>query len=315
MRSIGEKMKQKQLVSNGLLLLTAFIWGLAFVAQSVAMDYISPFTFNGVRSVLGGVVLLPVIFGMKHLKIGGQCLHMGEEKKGFFHSVEFIGGVCCGIALFIGSNLQQFGVLYSSPGKAGFLTALYILIVPIMGVFLKKKVKGRIWGCVAMALVGVFLLCVTSKFTIEMGDILLLLCAVGFSIHILVIDYFSPKANGTVMSSVQFFTCGILSLICMAFVEHPSVDNILKAWVPILYAGVMSCGVAYTLQIIGQKHTNPTVASLLMSMESVFACVGSMIILGQIMTAREVTGSCLVFAAIIMAQLPARNSYSARRRR
>lgn len=302
-------MKNKQLRSNVMLLLAAFIWGLAFVAQDVAMDYIRPFTFTGVRSVLGGAILLPVIALMKAFSTGTKEAYPEDKqvRGGFFHSKEFLGGVCCGIVLFIASSLQQFGIMDSTPGKAGFLTALYILIVPIMGLFLGKRVLGRIWVCVAIALVGVFLLCITDTLTIEKGDILLILCAICFSVHILVIDYFSPKANGTIMASVQFFTCGIFSLICMVIFEHPVLKDILQAGIPILYAGILSSGVAYTLQILGQKNTNPTVASLLMSLESVFACLGSLVILGQVPSKRELVGSVLVFGAIILAQLPARN--------
>lgn len=302
-------MRRKELESNAMLLLTAFIWGLAFVAQSVAMDYIRPFTFNGIRSILGGAVLLPVIAIMKRFSTGKKELHAIESRKiekHFFSSMEFIGGVCCGAVLFVASNLQQFGVMYSTAGKAGFITALYILIVPIIGLFLGKKVVVRIWLCIAIALVGIFLLCVTEQLTIQVGDILLILCAFCFSIHILVIDYFSPKANGTIMSCIQFFVCGILSLLFMAIFEQPVMSDVLMAWKPILYAGIMSCGVAYTLQILGQKNTNPTIASLLMSMESVFAYLGSWIILGQIMSPREGVGSVLVFGAIILAQLPSR---------
>ena len=179
-------------------------------------------------------------------------------------------------------------------------------MVPVLGLFLGKKVIVRIWISIGMALVGVFLLCVTEQLTIEKGDILLIVCALCFSVHILVVDYFSPKANGTVMSCIQFFTCGILSLIGMGIFEHPVLTDILKAWQPIVYAGVMSCGVGYTLQILGQKNTNPTVASLLMSMEAVFAYLGSLVILGQKLSPREAVGSILVFAAIILAQLPSR---------
>ncbi len=302
-------MQKKQLQSSGILLLTSLIWGIAFVAQSVAMDYIKPFTFNGIRCILGGVVLLPVIALMKRFSTSKKeslTPKEGSKELGFFHSIEFKGGVCFGLALFVASNLQQFGVMYSTPGKAGFLTALYILLVPIMGLFIGKKVIGRIWFCVAMALVGVFLLCVTEQLTIEMGDILLILCAFFFSVHILVIDYFSPKANGTIMSCIQFFVCGALSLICMGLFERPILSDILMASKPIAYAGVMSCGVAYTLQIIGQKDTNPTVASLILSMESVFAYLGSFVILGQKLSRREALGSLLVFVAIILAQLPTR---------
>ncbi len=307
-------MRKKQLQSNAILLLTALIWGLAFVAQSIAMDYIRPFTFNGIRSIIGGLVLLPVIAVMKKFSTSKRECYNPQDRdrvKEIFHSMEVKGGILCGLVLFVTSNLQQFGIMYSSPGKAGFITALYILIVPIIGLFLGKKVMVRIWGCVGVALVGVFLLCVTEQLTIEKGDILLILCAIGCSVHILVVDYFSPKANGPIMSCIQFFVCGVLSLIGMGIFEQPVLSDVLKAWQPILYAGVLSSGVAYTLQIICQKNTSPIVASLLMSMESVFAYLGSVVILGQNLSTREAIGSVLVFGAIIIAQLPSKQRIAA----
>ncbi len=307
-------MSRKQLQSNVILLLIAFIWGLAFVAQSVAMDYIRPFTFNGIRFVIGGLVLLPVIAVMKVFNIGRRECYPPKDRdriKELFNSMEVKGGILCGIVLFVTSNIQQFGIMYSSPGKAGFITALYILIVPIIGMFLGKKVRVRIWGCVGIALIGIFLLCVTEQLTIEKGDILLILCAIGCSVHILVVDYFSPEANGIIMSCIQFFVCGVLSLIGMGIFEQPSLSDVMRAWQPILYAGVLSTAVAYTLQIICQKNTSPIIASLLMSMESVFAYLGSVVILGQNLTTREAIGSVLVFSAIMIAQLPSKRRIAA----
>lgn len=286
-----------------LLFLTAAIWGVSFVAQSVGMDYVGPFTFNAVRSLLGGIVLLPCIAFLK--KGNGQTPQQKNapaDKKTLF-----IGGITCGIFLCTASNLQQFGIMYTSVGKAGFITAMYIVLVPVLGIFLKKKAGAKIWCGVAIAVAGLYLLCVTDgKLSFQKGDILLLLCALVFSIHILVIDYFSPKADGVKLSCIQFFTSGILSAAGMFLTEQPQIPLILAAWKPILYAGVMSCGVAYTLQVIGQKGMNPTVASLILSMESVISVIAGWLILHQTLSRKELFGCLLMFAAIILVQLPDR---------
>ena len=286
-------MKKKQLGNSLLLLLTATIWGSAFVAQSVGMEYVGPFTFTFTRSIIGGIVLLPCI------------LLLGKWKKGFATKVEWIGGICCGTALCVASNFQQVGMQYTTVGKAGFITALYVVLVPIFGIFMKKRVSLLIWVCVAVAVAGLYLLCMPKgAFVLAFGDLLVLLCAVLFSVHILVIDHFSPKGDGVVISCIQFFTCGILSGIPMLFFENPSVGSMLDAKWSILYAGVLSSGVAYTLQVVAQKNVNPTVASLILSLESVFAVLSGWIILGQGMSSREIWGCVLMFAAIVVAQLP-----------
>ena len=242
-----------------LLLLTAAIWGVAFVAQSVGMDYVGPFTFNTVRSLLGGIVLIPCIVLLKRINVGskdtaGAAEHASGDPAGQ-RKILLTGGVACGVLLCIASNLQQFGIMYTSVGKSGFITAMYIVLVPVLGIFLKKKAGIKIWCSVAIAVGGLYLLCMTdSGFSIQKGDLLLLLGAVIFSFHILTIDYFSPKVDGVKMSCIQFFTCGILSMVCMFLFEQPQIGAILQAWIPIVYAGVMSCGVAYTLQIVGQIH-------------------------------------------------------------
>ena len=296
-----------------LLLLTATIWGVAFVAQSVGMDYVGPFTFNAVRCLIGGVVLLPciAILNKFNRKNGVECMEgeTGKEVKSSPQSQKtlVIGGIACGVFLCIASNLQQFGIMYTSVGKAGFITAMYIVVVPVLGIFLRKKVGAKIWCGVGIAVVGLYLLCVTeSGFSIQKGDLLLMLCALVFSMHILVIDYFSPKVDGVKMSCIQFFTCGILSGVGMFLTEHPQMSDILAAWMPILYAGVMSCGVAYTLQIVGQKGMNPTVASLILSMESVISVIAGWLILHQTLSTKELMGCVLMFAAIILVQLPDR---------
>jgi drug/metabolite transporter (DMT)-like permease len=286
-------MKKKQLGNSLLLLLTATIWGSAFVAQSVGMEHVGPFTFTFSRSIIGGMVLLPCI------------LLLGKWKKGFATKVEWIGGICCGIALCVASNFQQVGMQYTTVGKAGFITALYVVLVPIFGIFMKKRVSLLIWGCVAVSVAGLYLLCMPAgAFVLAFGDLLVLLCAVLFSVHILVIDHFSPKGDGVVISCIQFFTCGILSGIPMLFFEHPSVGSMLDAKWSILYAGVLSSGVAYTLQVVAQKNVNPTVASLIMCLESVVAVLAGWIVLGQGMSSREIWGCLLMFAAIVVAQLP-----------
>ena len=286
-------MKKKQLGNSLLLLLTATIWGSAFVAQSVGMEHVGPFTFTFSRSIIGGIVLLPCI------------LLLGKWKKGFATKIEWIGGICCGTALCVASNFQQVGMQYTTVGKAGFITALYVVLVPIFGIFMKKRVSLLIWGCVAVSVAGLYLLCMPAgAFVLAYGDLLVLLCAVLFSIHILVIDHFSPKGDGVVISCIQFFTCGILSAIPMLFMENPTVGSMLDAKWSILYAGVLSSGVAYTLQVVAQKNVNPTVASLIMCLESVVAVLAGWIILGQGMSSREVWGCLLMFAAIVVAQLP-----------
>ena len=219
----------------------------------------------------------------------------------------WLGGIACGVALFAASNFQQFGIQYTTVGKAGFITACYIVIVPIIGLFLGKKCSPFIWAAVVMALVGLYLLCITDGFSIGLGDVLVLICAVLFSLHILVIDHFSPKADGVKLSCIQFLVCGILSTILALVLEHPQISSILTAWLPILYAGVMSCGVAYTLQIVGQKNVNPTVASLILSLESCISVLAGWVILGQKLSAKELIGCVIMFAAIILAQLPEKN--------
>ena len=214
------------------------------------------------------------------------------------------GGICCGLALGIASSLQQWGILFTTVGKAGFITAMYIVLVPIFGIFLGKKVRLLIWFCVALAVAGLYFLCMNETFRLNTGDFLVILCAVCFSVHILVIDHFSPKVDGVRLSAIQFLVAGIACGIPMLIWEHPELPGILAASMPLLYAGVMSCGVAYTLQIIAQKNADPTVASLLLSLESVFSVLAGWVILHQSLSIRELFGCVLMFGAIILAQLP-----------
>lgn len=295
-------MKQ-QIKSFLILLLTATIWGVAFVAQSVGMEYIGPFTFNAIRCVLGGLVLIPVILVLKKKKETGAENQEKEDKKTLW-----AGGIACGVILCIASNLQQFGIMEASVGKSGFFTALYIVMIPVIGIFIGKRPGIKLWFCVALAVVGMYLLCMKDgSFTIERADIMLLLCALAFSFHILVVDYFSPKVDGVKMSCIQFFVCGVLSAVGMLFTETPDISNIQAAWLPLLYAGLLSCGVGYTLQIVGQKGINPVIASLIMSLESVISALAGWVILGQVLSPKEILGCVLMFVAIIITQIPIGN--------
>lgn len=308
-------MKSLQIRHSLILLLTAIIWGVAFVAQSVGMDYVGPFTFICVRSLIGGVVLIPCIAFLEKLnKQSKSHKEEGAEKSKNMvppnNRMLFIGGVCCGLALCFASCFQQFGILYTSVGKAGFLTAFYIIIVPILGLFFGKKCGPFIWIGVLLALAGLYFLCMTESLRLGTGDILVFICACLFSIHILVIDYFTQYADGVKMSCIQFFICGILSGIAMLIFEKPEPVQLLAAWKPILYAGVLSSGAGYTLQIVGQKDMNPTVASLILSLESVVSVLAGMLLLNQHLTSRELLGCALMFTAIILAQLPQKKPHN-----
>ena len=302
------KMTGYTLRQSCILFLTALIWGVAFVAQSAGMEYLGPFTYNGVRSVLGGLVLLPCIAlpgriqgqsGAETGSVQGQSGAAGRKQL-------LTGGLCCGIVLFVASNFQQFGIQYTTVGKAGFITAMYIVIVPLLGLLVHRKVGLQVWTGVLFGITGLYLLCMKDSFRLEKGDALVLVCAFIFSLHILVIDHFSQKVDGVKMSCIQFWVCGILSLLCSFVFETPNLQNILAAWMPVCYGGILSCGVAYTLQIIGQKGMNPTVASLILSLESVVAVVAGFLILGQSMSRRELFGCLMMVLAIVSAQLPER---------
>ncbi len=292
----------RKMKSNLLLLLGAFIWGTSFVAQSVGMDYVGPFTFNMTRFLLGSLVLFPVAAAM----IGRESLRDGREKAGRRLQNGIRGGIVCGLILFGAGTLQQIGVSMTTVGKGGFITSLYIVLVPLLGVFTRRKPAASVWISVACAVVGMYLLCIAKGFRISRGDFLLLLCAVCFAFHILAVDHIAPEACGVVISCVQFLTAGILSAVCAFAAEQPRPDRILAAWQPILYAGILSCGVAYTFQVVAQKDTDPTVASLIMSLESVFSVLAGWVILGQSLTLRELAGCVLMFCAVILAQLPDR---------
>ena len=296
-------MNLSKMKGNLLLLLTALIWGSSFVSQSIGMDSVEPFTFNGIRTLLGGIVLLPVILITNKQK---RETEPSSDKKSGSRKDLILGGICCGTVLCIASNFQQFGIVYTTAGKSGFITALYVVLVPLISfIVFRKRIAPRLWVGVLIAVIGLYLLCVTAgSFSLGKGDFLTMICALFFAFHILAIDYFSPKVNGVQLSCLQFFVSGILSLVCMYLFETPDLSMIKLALPAILYSGVMSCGVAYTLQIIGQKYTDPTVASILMCLESVFAVLSGWLILHETLSLREAAGCLLMFSAIILTQLP-----------
>jgi len=296
--------KKTSLGSSLLLFLAAFIWGVAFVAQSVGMEYMGPCTFNGSRFIIGSAVLVPVIrFRQKKQITDGRITQPSakQDKK-----LLLFAGLCCGLALCAASLFQQFGIQYTTVGKAGFITTLYIIIVPVMGIFIGNRIGARIWVGAVIAVAGMYLLCVTEGFSVGYGDLLVLVCALLFSVHILVVDHFSPKVDSVELSCLQFLVSGIICTVFAFVFEKPSLSALMAGAVPVLYAGILSCGVAYTLQVVGQKKVEPTIASMILSMESVVSVLAGWVLLNQQLSHKELWGCILVFAAVILVQLPDR---------
>lgn len=301
-------MSKTQMKSSIFLLLAATIWGFAFSAQSISADSIGSFTLNSTRSLIGALALVPfVLFRYRKAKKSPDYKKPDKNKV----KTTLLGGLCCGLCFFVATNIQQFGISADTPaGKAGFITALYIVLVPILGLFLRKKITILTGFSVLLAILGLYLLCINDGLNIQTGDILILICAFCFSIHILVIDHFTQKADGVLLGILQLFIAGILGLFPMFFLEKPSITPLLDAWLPILYLGIMSSGVAYTLQILGQKNMNPTAASLILSLESVMSVIGGCLLLGETLSGREIAGCIIMFAAIILSQLPPLPKYA-----
>ena len=313
------QVKTHKLRNTFFLLLTAMIWGAAFVAQSVSMDYIGPFTFICLRSVIGGLFLIPVIIVLDGIRKKSQNESANAvNSENILHNIEteekqrlswknkqlIEGGIVCGFFLFFANCFQQTGIQYTTVGKAGFITTFYIIIVPLIGLFFKKYCGILTWIGVVVALAGLYFLCITQKLTIQRGDALILCCSVLYAGQILAIDHYNPFVDGVKMSCIQFLTGGILGAVFMFLFENPSLAMILSAAGPILYTGIMSTGVGYTLQIVGQKGLNPTVAALILSLESVFSALSGYVFLHQVLTIRELIGCALMFIAIVLAQLP-----------
>lgn len=297
-------MRVNRVRQNVLPVIAAMIWGTSFVAQSVSADHVEAFTFNTARSIVAFAFLAVLCIVLRKMQRSDSKEERSAEKGGGRDLL--LGGICCGVALTVASNLQQKGLETTTSGKAGFITALYIVIVPILGIFLKKKAPKAIWISVILAVAGLYCLCMTERFSITVGDFYVLLCAFCYSVHILVIDHFTQKVNGVELSCMQFLVCAILSAVGMIVMETPSWEAILICLWPILYVGIFSSGIAYTLQILAQKDSNPTVVSLLLSLESVFATLAGALILGDQMSGKEYFGCVLMLCAVVLAQLPER---------
>jgi len=293
----------KSLKGPILLLGATVIWGLAFVAQSVGMDYLGPFSFNSIRFMLGSLILIPFI-DFKALK-RSTTLH---KKK------LLISSFTAGFVLAVASNLQQIGIQFTSVGKAGFITSFYILFVPLLGLLMKKKPQRNVYIALVIAIIGFYLLCMNEKFNVTSGDILILFCALFFALHIMIIDYFSSSSDLIAFSCLQFLFCSLIGAIFMFIFEKPTFVNIFKAWLPLAYAGFFSCGIAFTLQLYGQRDVEPNTASLILSLESVFSTIFGFIILNQKLTSRELLGCLLVFISVLLVQVKSKSTNKNKRK-
>ena len=299
-------MTNRKIRANFLLLFTAFIWGSAFVAQRVGMEHIGPFTFNAVRLLIAGIALSLVA-----LVLGKTKIQASAEKPAYSRKALYTGGLVCGIVLFVAMSFQQVGIQFTTAGKAGFITTLYIIFVPLLGLFLRRKIGGRVWFSVFLALAGLIFLSFIEDMQINLGDFLMLFCAIAYAVHILVVDRYATKADSVRLSCFQFFVAAFISFFAMLVFETPNITYILMSWIPLLYVGVLSGAVGFTLQIIAQKDTDPAIAALLMSFEAVFAVLTGFLILSEVLTARELLGCILMFTAIVIAQLPNREKLPA----
>ena len=295
--------RNKQILGNALLILTAMIWGTAFVFQRVGMERIEPITFNAARMALAAVAVgmvsaIPTKAERNRLSI------LSKEEIHLYRRNTVFGGICCGTFMAAASIFQQMGIVHTTAGKAGFITAMYMLLVPVINFLLfKKRNSWIVWLAVLIGVVGMYLLCMDSSFRLTRGDTLVCICAVLFSGHILCCDHFVKLGNPIRISAIQFVTCTAISSVAALLLEQPDMGKILSAAIPILYCGIISGGLGYTLQIIAQKFTDPAIASLLMSLESVFAVIAGALILGERMSARELWGCVIMFAAIILVQI------------
>lgn len=287
--------------ANLLLLIAAFIWGTAFVAQKSG-GQIGAFTFNGIRTFIGGLVLVPLV--LKNHK---------DKSQPIVNKTELIGGIVCGFFLFVAASLQQFGLAYTTAGKAAFITTLYVVFCPILYLLVfKKKTRPIVWLCVVLDVIGLYLLCMTdASFKIQLGDTLVILCAIAFAAQMNAVDYYVERIDGLKISCIQFLFSGLLGMICMVIFESPvSMSNIMSAWFPILYAGVISCGIAYTFQVLGQREADPAIAALILCLESVFGVLAGVVLLHETMTMREIMGCIIMFAAVVISNLPEKKKKS-----
>ncbi len=287
----------KILKANCLLFLAAAIWGFAFVAQRIGMEYVGPFTFNGIRFGLGTISLLPLL-----IMTGRQKKKSGEIKR-TSGKILISGGIITGLALFSGASLQQVGLVYTTAGNAGFITGLYIVFVPVLGLFFKQSSDMSTWLGIVLAATGLYFLSITDKFTISFGDLVVLLGTFFWAGHVLIIGWLSPKTDSIKLAVCQFSVCSVLSLIVAFFTEPIAIDAIIKAAVPILYGGLASVGVAYTLQVVAQKDAKADHAAIILSMESPIAAFGGWLILGEVMSQRGFLGCALMLCGMLVSQI------------
>ncbi len=292
-------MRSKLIQSNFLLLLTAAIWGLGFVAQRAGMDYVGPYTYNGIRFLLGGISLMPLILLQKNGKKPSE-----EKQFSFIQKYRLpLGGFVAGLALFAGATFQQVGIQYTTAGKAGFITGLYVVIVPFLGLFFNQRAGAATFAGAILAAAGLYLLCITGSFTMAMGDLLVFICAFGFAIHVIVIGYFSPRVDPLKLSCLQFLFCGAISMLIAILIENMSLTAVLNAAFPIIFGGLFSVGVAYTLQVIAQQYANPSHSAVILSLESAFAALGGWLVLGETLNDRAMIGCFLMLIGMIVSQL------------
>lgn len=284
--------------SNSLLLITAAIWGFAFVAQRVGMEYLGPFTFNAARFMLGSLSLLPLVFISRGQRPPSQNIQPHPDKK-----LVIFGGFSAGFMLFMGMSLQQIGLVYTTAGKAGFITSLYVVIVPILALFWKQSTNTGTWIGATLAVIGLYFLSVTDKFTIEFGDLLVFFCAFFWAGQVLIISWLSPRIQTVKLAFTQFAVCAALSLIAAVISEDISWKALVRSAWPILYNGILSSGVAFTFQIMAQRHTHPAHASIIMSLEAVFAAIGGWLLLNEILSARGLLGCGLMLCGMLLSQL------------
>jgi drug/metabolite transporter (DMT)-like permease len=291
-------MKPATLKSDALLLTTALIWGFAFVAQRVGMDYVGPFTFNGIRFALGSLSLLPLVLMSREQPITANPILQPPGLKTIL-----FGGGALGLTLFGGASLQQIGLVYTTAGKAGFITGLYVIIVPILGLIWRQQPRIGTWIGALLATVGLYLLSISEEFTIEMGDLLVLIGAFFWAAHVLIIGWLSPRINSIKLAFSQYVACSILSLAAASLIEVITLGSIIQAAVPILYGGLLSVGIAYTLQVVAQRDAHPAHAAILLSLEAVFAAIGGWLILGEIISPRGLVGCGLMLFGMLLSQL------------
>jgi len=287
----------KQLSSNSLLILTAIIWGFAFVAQRMGMEFIGPYTFNAIRFALGGISLFPILlYQNKNRKIETENIKIKSWQRSY-------GGLILGFVLFSAASLQQIGLVYTTAGKAGFITGLYVIIVALIGLFRKQKTKYTLWFGVIFATIGMYLLSVTEDLHITYGDLLVLAGAFFWAIHVQLTGYLSPRSNAIRLAQYQFLVCSLLSTITALIFEHITLDSIEDAIWPLLYGGLLSVGIAYTIQVVVQKTAHPTYAAIILSLEAVFAAIGGWIVLNETLTYRAFAGCILMLAGMFAAQM------------